>query len=365
MKKVLFLPFLKMPSGHHQTAKALASWIKTYDKDIICESVDIFSFAFQKTEAFISRSYLYAIQYFPSFYSWLYRKNACENHDKGRFLFYELLFEREMLKLIQEKQPDWLICTHALPSYILNRLKLKQKIDLPIVNVYTDYFINSVWGTEAIDFHLVPDTSFKEELIQSGVNERSIFVTGIPLHPSIQRSESFNHTFSKYNLLVAGGSLGVGGIQSFIRKLTPFENIHFYVLCGKNKRLYETLKNMNKSHVTPLPYIQNPREMNVIYEQMNGIITKPGGVTVTESLYKHIPIFIYHTLPGQEEMNFSYLSANGLAYDLRSPKEECIGQAVLTYLSDDKEMGNYKQKLSLFQKRIADKNLAMFLSHIV
>ncbi len=54
--------------------------------------------------------------------------------------------------------------------------------------------------------------------------------------------------------------------------------------------------------------------MNVLYEQAHAIITKPGGVTLSEALCKRLPIFTHSALPGQEEINKQYLLAKNLIF---------------------------------------------------
>src|SRR5699024_6982405 len=109
---------------------------------------------------------------------------------------------------------------------------------------------------------------------------------------------------SKARILLSGGNLGVGGLENVIRKIenTDFrENIQFYILCGKNQRLFEKLKRMNRNDIVPLPYIQCREEMSRLYDRMDAILTKPGGVTISESLFQRKPIFIFDALPGQEK----------------------------------------------------------------
>ena len=43
------------------------------------------------------------------------------------------------------------------------------------------------------------------------------------------------------------------------------------------------------------------------------IITKPGGLTTSESLAKRIPMILINPIPGQEERNMEFLLNNGLA----------------------------------------------------
>ena len=43
------------------------------------------------------------------------------------------------------------------------------------------------------------------------------------------------------------------------------------------------------------------------------VITKPGGLTTTESLVSDLPIVIINPIPGQEEENAEFLEKNKLA----------------------------------------------------
>ncbi|MNJ44906.1 Processive diacylglycerol beta-glucosyltransferase [compost metagenome] len=42
-------------------------------------------------------------------------------------------------------------------------------------------------------------------------------------------------------------------------------------------------------------------------------MTKPGGITLSESLVSRLPIFIYRPVPGQELNNALYLESKGVA----------------------------------------------------
>lgn len=47
--------------------------------------------------------------------------------------------------------------------------------------------------------------------------------------------------------------------------------------------------------------------MNQLYNKADAILTKPGGVTISEALQKKLPILVHTSLPGQEEINLDYL----------------------------------------------------------
>ena len=48
-------------------------------------------------------------------------------------------------------------------------------------------------------------------------------------------------------------------------------------------------------------------------EGVVGIITKPGGLTVTEALCKKLPMILVNPIPGHEERNVEFLMNNGAA----------------------------------------------------
>jgi processive 1,2-diacylglycerol beta-glucosyltransferase len=60
--------------------------------------------------------------------------------------------------------------------------------------------------------------------------------------------------------------------------------------------------------------------MNDLYDQIDAILTKPGGVTISESLFKRKPIMIYDALPGQEEINLKQLKDLSLVFHLNKQK---------------------------------------------
>lgn len=365
-KTVLFLPFLQIPSGHHQVANALIDGITQIHPQIKCEKIDILEYSYGKVESLVSKIYLKWIQAFPKMYNSIYQFSVYKNIDKNkRYRLFEILFLYFMNRIIMEKKPDLVVCTHALPSYMLNYLKKKNRLKAPVINVYTDYFIHRFWGVEHIDFHFVPSHPMKKFLNNKGVSDERIFITGIPIHLKINKHTSIPATKSISSVLISGGNLGVGAIEELIKKIIedkPKKQMQYYVLCGKNKNLYAKLSSMKISHLIPFPYIDCRDKMNELYNQIDAIITKPGGVTISESLFKRKPIFIYDALPGQEEINLQYLKDLGLVFHLN--KQE-IPDQLLSILQDRTEMNQYQNSVANYHSYIHSKNPAELIAEIL
>lgn len=200
MYRVLFMPFLRIPSGHHHVADCLERQLSEASNQFQCEKVEILSYCYGKVETFISATYLRWIEKLPKLYSMVYRWTVNKQKVNRRYYLYELLFLRQIRKLLIERKPHLVICTHALPSYLLNILKRKGLWSGKIINVYTDYYINDLWGTSVIDYHFMPSSDIKRELMEKGISEEKILVSGIPVDPI------FKMKSEKEKIVVSGKS---------------------------------------------------------------------------------------------------------------------------------------------------------------
>nr|WP_246218357.1 hypothetical protein [Litoribacterium kuwaitense] len=136
----------------------------------------------------------------------------------------------------------------------------------------------------------------------------------------------------------------------------------------KNEELYRKLKALNQANVVPLQYIACKDEMNQLYDQIDGIITKPGGVTISESLYKRKPIFIYHALPGQEVINLQQLKKLGLIYEFNQWKKQCC--SIDEYFNDFYEsksqwIDSYDRSISQYHQTLAKERPVDFIQRVI
>lgn len=363
MFRILFLPLLNIPSGHHHVADVIVRQLEKSDADIQCKKVDPLSFSYGKVENLVSSVYLYWIHRFPSVYSSIYKFTAVKERAKAkRFVTFELLFLSKMKRLLEDVKPHAVVCTHAFPSYLLSRLKHMGLWDGLAINIYTDYFVNSLWGREGIDYHLVPSIQMKNDLASRGINQGQIFITGIPVDPVFHLQTQNKKKGDRQVVLMSGGNMGAGSIRRFIAGLRPSGHIQYKVLCGMNEKLYLFIQQNKNPYIEPLPYIERKEDMNRLYEEADAIITKPGGVTISECIMKRLPIFVYDALPGQEEQNLQFLKKEGLVHHLshwdkgRNPEEE-----IVTLLKNHER--NIRLKTEIYRSQIELAEPHSFILH--
>ena len=83
--------------------------------------------------------------------------------------------------------------------------------------------------------------------------------------------------------------------------------------------------------------------MNTLYDGANAIITKPGGVTLSEALWKRLPIFVHASLPGQEDVNKEFLLKRKLIKTL--DLNTSIAVQLNSFFSDVEEQNKLKQRV--------------------
>ncbi|MGM0840101.1 MAG: MGDG synthase family glycosyltransferase [Bacillota bacterium] len=325
--KIVILSMFSVPTGHTKVAEVLHDSIRHDYPDAEIKIIDFLSFSNPLLEKMISGIYFKWIRTSPESYKGFYQKVMMKDKEQSLLLRsisrFATYFEKKVLTIVEEEKPSLVICTHSFPSRMIGRLKSREgSISCKTMNAYTDFFVNGVWETGKIDYHLVPTKEVKETLVRHhNVSSDRVYQTGIPVSDVFKSNGSSQSPLSKKgkHILVAGGNSGLCVWKNGIKGFSRYPDVHFSVLCGHNHRLYRSL--LNQPNITPYMYIQDHEELNALYDAVDGIITKPGGVTISEVLHKKIPVFILDYLPGQEEFNLHYLVEQELVFYIRDTQD--------------------------------------------
>ena len=79
------------------------------------------------------------------------------------------------------------------------------------------------------------------------------------------------------------------------------------------------------------------------------VVTKPGGLTTTESLASGLPIIAINPIPGQEEENAQFLESAGVAVWIK--KNDDYLTIIKNLLLDDKKLHEMKVNTKLLAKK--------------
>lgn len=349
--RVLIL-YVSVGTGHMKAAEALKESIERQFAGWSVDILDTLKYINPIVDKIVVSSYLGALKRSPGLYSRLYTASGTGTgiYDISKALNKLLSFR--LNSLINDYGPSAVVCTHPFPMQMLSSLKEKNKIKIPTVAILTDYVVHSLWLDSGMDAFVVANDLMKSEMMQRGIPGNIIFPYGIPVSPKFltrvdkKKLKQELGLEDKFTVLVMGGGMGFGNIDNTMASLLDCDiDIQIIAVTGTNQKLKAQLElSAGKSNkkVLVLSYTD---KINELMDISDLLITKPGGMTISEALVKGLPIFIISPIPGQEEGNASFLIRSGAAN-----KIEDSGQliSVLSQVANDPVTLNIMRENSRF-----------------
>ena len=206
----------------------------------------------------------------------------------------------------------------------------------------------------------------KKDIVNKGIPSSKIYATGIPLSnrflEHFNRKEiksSFDLDYNKKTILFfGGGEFGLGKektlmiLQAFIDSIK--NEYQIIVISGKNQKMQNKFENLvgNNPNVQVYGYTNEVPELMSISDL---VVTKPGGLTITEALASGLPIVVINPIPGQEVENAEYLEKKGVAVWIR--KTENPFEAVKELLDNPEQIKHMKIRSKLMAKRNSTRDI--------
>jgi processive 1,2-diacylglycerol beta-glucosyltransferase len=303
-------------AGHKKAAEALAEYF-SQQAQISVEMKDILDFAPSWYRYIYRDGYYLLIKKFPKLWSLLYQGTELgyKEHILTRIARkIENSFFGPFYRYLEVTNPTVLITTHFLPISLLKDKKRNFKFGA----VITDYFPHSLWVSNQVDEYFVASGYVKQVLHQKGIREENITITGIPVKPinAVEFAREENRKKSGlqaglFTVLILSGAGGIGDLSSIIKSLELFAGkMQVIVSTGLNQKLQ--IKLTKEAIISPLTIqvIGFTDKIYKYYAVSDVVITKPGGLTVTECLAFGLPLVMINTIPGQEEENAKFVAAN-------------------------------------------------------
>lgn len=317
-------------AGHLQAAEALReAWKKIRPGDSI-RVVDVLNFMPAFCKKLYAEGYLKIIEHASWLFAYSFKRsdNIALLRKLNRFRrILSDLTERKFIRYLQHSRPDILLCPHFLPIQILNDLQDKLRVPRPFVAcVVTDFSAHAFWIEPGVDLFCVGAAETKKSLVRRGVSENKIVITGIPISSKFRIGSNKTRIRKKFGIpkgvpviLLLSGGFGVGPMEKVLKFLDRMpESIYVIVVTGRNIALKRKLglHSWNQP-VTIFGYVRNINELMAV---CSVVITKPGGLTVSEALASGKPMLLLPPIPGQEIPNSNYLLKYGAALQIKNLK---------------------------------------------
>ena len=368
MKKVLIF-YASFGGGHLSAANSIKQYIEEHYTDYEIKLVDCMLYVNKPINKITTTAYKEMAKKMPWAWGEIYNHAQSGPIAKISSTANNML-AKKLLNLLKEFEPDTIISTHPFSSQMISYLKRKGLVNCNLSTVMTDFSPHDQWlvGHEYVNFFFVSNQKLKDYLISYGIDENKVFATGIPLsnrflmhYNEYDIKKEFNLDFDKRVILFfAGGEFGLGRektikiLSSFIDYATNYQII---AIAGKNEKIKEEFENLVASKnaqdkVKVLPYTNKVPELMSISDL---VVTKPGGLTTTESLASGLPIIAINPIPGQEEENAEFLENSGVAIWIK--KKEDYDSIIKEILNNPQKLHEMKVNTKLLAKKHSTRDI--------
>lgn len=350
MKKLLIFT-ASTGGGHNQAARSLEELFETNGYDVV--TLDALKEANKIMNCVITDGYELLVKRFPKAYRELYKKSNGKKINLGIIHLITKLIEEKIYYLIQEHEPTIIIATHPFVINIIGEFKRKREISIPFISIVTDYKAHQTYIHENVDAYITGSDYTKIGMIKKGIKKERIFPHGIPIRKefficSIDKKKNKEDTFT---LLLMGGSMGLKAMEKVLENIMSSKNkMKIIAVCGNNKKLKKKIEKkyqgkFKNKEVCVYGFTQNIPQLMEISDV---IITKPGGLTVSEAIVKNVPMIIPYVIPGQEEENADFLVQSGVA--IRTKKIKDMKDRIEDLIKKPQDLLNMKRKLKDLSK---------------
>ncbi|SMF52378.1 MGDG synthase family glycosyltransferase [Paenibacillus barengoltzii] len=352
--KILIL-YASYGDGHYQASKAVEASLRSRGVSDIT-LLDLMAEAHPLINGLTKFVYMQSFKTIPGLYGWVYNATKQMPQEAPLLEVINSLGMNKLQRTLQQAQPNLII--HTFPQLAMPRLLKRTGQSLPMANIITDFDLHGRWIHSGVDRYYVATEDLKAEMVSRGIPEERIRVSGIPVkpefhlqHPDRQEhlpgplQELFlkNDTNNKTTILLMAGAYGaMQGVREVIERFMALERYRVIAVCGRNRELYRALHEQLPPHsdVHLLEYVD---QVAALMHQCDCIVTKPGGITLSEALACRLPVFVYRPVPGQELNNARYLAQKGVACITRTPAE--LTEEIDALFQDPHRLTELRQKI--------------------
>lgn len=311
-------------AGHVRAAKALEQAIQQQSPDTIVKHVDVLDYSSTSMRIMFAEIYTKLVTHAPGLWRFIYDTVDDERVVRLIKQLTNILHRFNCQAFLDEValfSPTHIICTHSFPAQVLQ----STDTTVPCSLVVTDYGFHKYWLTKRAHSYFVATPFMKEELeslLTKQAVPTKVVVSGIPVDPVFytpinkeQVKKDYGITKAAHVILVLAGGEGLVRSDQVVKDIVSSphaKTAHIIAVAGKNDDLKKHLDDVKKQYplanITTLGWTDDMARLMKISDV---VISKPGGMTVSECIATKTPLISISPIPGQEEQNAAYMTLHG------------------------------------------------------
>ncbi len=334
--------------GHNSAALALKNFFVT--KNIECDIADFLGFGNDFVNDIICNGHVFIYRHAPKLFELGYKFSEIDTKVRDKTFIYKSCskYAQNLHSFLQVNSYDIVISVHVFASLALDYIIKNLDHDLRAWNVSTDYTCYPEISNTNLEKYFIAHKNLTDDHIESGITDDAVVPCGIPVRDIFyncsltkeQARQQLNIDVNKKLVVIAGGSMGAGPIEDIASSLiyNYADQCNVAVICGSNDKLYDELQKF--SELILYRFVDN---IEVHMSAADILITKAGGLSITEAAAMGLPIVFINAVSGCETYNREFFAKNGYALSSESIAEVVENTGKL--LSDSELYNSIKANL--------------------
>jgi 1,2-diacylglycerol 3-beta-galactosyltransferase len=316
--------------GHRSAANAIAAALnESYSQECSVEILNILDD--ERVPGFLRNSqsdYDRMVREMPEIYRLRYQISDTPVPNA----IIESVFTISLFNLLQEillaKKPAAVVTTHTMYPAPLGAVITVNKLEIPLITVVTDLVdLHRLWFNPASDLFLLPTEEAQQQALDLGLNESQVLITGVPVNPRLSKPIQdrirlrIEHGWQpNLTTVLVVGSRRLKNLPEYMNVLNHSGlPLQLVLVTGGDDETYQIFKQTDW-HV-PHHLYNYVEDMPSFMHAADCVISKAGGLIITESLACGLPILFIDVTPGQETGNAEYVIKNGSGEWAKTPVE--------------------------------------------
>ncbi|MBO9605288.1 MAG: glycosyltransferase [Paenibacillaceae bacterium] len=245
------------------------------------------------------------------YYGWSYYLTRDLSSDSPLFKWIGAFSVKTLAAIIERERPTAIVNTFPFGN-IIDGLR-ERGVRLPNFTVITDYTLHNRWLHAGADHYYVASADLQRKLAERGVPLGRTTASGIPVRSQFERASQQAAVPATGSVLIMAGSyMTIARTVKLVSHLLRHPGLTVNLVCGRNKTLLQALAGrfFGIPEVTVYGYVDH---LEQLMSRAACLVTKAGGVTLSEAVQLQVPVLIFNPLAGQEKENAAYLADKGAA----------------------------------------------------
>ena len=342
-------------AGHMRAAEAVELALRQSHPEAHVVNLDVLTLTNALFRRIYGKLYLDLVNKAPHVLGYFYdlmdqpiRPNS--RSDRFRFLV-ERMNLGKLTKFLTSEPWDLVINTHFLPAEILASLRKNKILDIPQVTATTDFETHRLWVNQPCERYFTATPEGALYLQHWGIPADATEATGIPVHPVFATPKDKEECRHKHGLandrpviLQLAGGFGVGPIEKIYNALLEVETpVQLVAVAGKNEKVKDRLGKIRVPSRHRAKVMGFTKEIDELMAAADLVVSKPGGLTTSETLARGAVMVIVNPIPGQESRNSDYLLENGAA--IKANNIATLAHKVTELFEDKKRLDEVRKNV--------------------